>query len=241
MVRTRIKGNGMKAAASPNTEPDFYAMTICYEKNDDTNKIILDNEDDGMEEFEPMVSGETTADEVDCLGMEQDDREPYGVASYAFSSIITPDSSPHSRKSNTAVLEKLEWPSGLSAPFGEAWLASDNDGMLPQPRLNLMNQPSIQKKTPSEALSLAFMMSKPPMMIEALHQSDVDDEDSVLLPHSEDDCSVIGEGDEVIFEGHELRYLDEQGADRVFKHHADAEQKQQHLEDMISARRFGFM
>jgi hypothetical protein len=29
MERTRVKGNGMKAASSPETEPDFYAMEPC--------------------------------------------------------------------------------------------------------------------------------------------------------------------------------------------------------------------
>jgi hypothetical protein len=29
MTRTRVKGNGMKAASSPSTEPDFYSMEYC--------------------------------------------------------------------------------------------------------------------------------------------------------------------------------------------------------------------
>ena len=32
MVRTRVKGNGLKAASSPETEPDFYAMQPCLSK-----------------------------------------------------------------------------------------------------------------------------------------------------------------------------------------------------------------
>lgn len=31
MIRTRVKGNGMKAASSPATEPDFYAMEPCLD------------------------------------------------------------------------------------------------------------------------------------------------------------------------------------------------------------------
>lgn len=30
MVRTRVKGTGVKAAASPETEPDFYRMEYCF-------------------------------------------------------------------------------------------------------------------------------------------------------------------------------------------------------------------
>lgn len=34
MTRTRVKGNGMKAASSPSTEPNFYAMEPCYESDE---------------------------------------------------------------------------------------------------------------------------------------------------------------------------------------------------------------
>ena len=32
MVRTRVKGNGLKAASSPETEPNFYEMEPCHSK-----------------------------------------------------------------------------------------------------------------------------------------------------------------------------------------------------------------
>lgn len=32
MVRTKVKGNGMKPASSPETEPDFYQMEFCHDK-----------------------------------------------------------------------------------------------------------------------------------------------------------------------------------------------------------------
>lgn len=35
MVRTRVKGNGSKAASSPSTEPNFYAMAPCHELDED--------------------------------------------------------------------------------------------------------------------------------------------------------------------------------------------------------------
>lgn len=37
MVRTRVKGNGMKAASNPQNEPNFYAMEVC--------KAIYDHDD----------------------------------------------------------------------------------------------------------------------------------------------------------------------------------------------------
>jgi hypothetical protein len=46
MVRTRVKGNGMKAASSPDTEPNFYAMEPCedHEPDRDTNRIMMESD-----------------------------------------------------------------------------------------------------------------------------------------------------------------------------------------------------
>ena len=57
MVRTRVKGNGSKAASSPATEPNFYTMEPCHERPDDGNReemthMILDIPD--LCEKEPL-------------------------------------------------------------------------------------------------------------------------------------------------------------------------------------------
>ncbi len=41
MVRTRVKGNGSKAASSPSTEPNFYAMEPCREEIFPRSNIIV--------------------------------------------------------------------------------------------------------------------------------------------------------------------------------------------------------
>lgn len=41
MVRTRVKGNGMKAASNPQNEPNFYAMEECKSIYDDEDSPIL--------------------------------------------------------------------------------------------------------------------------------------------------------------------------------------------------------
>jgi hypothetical protein len=46
MVRTRVKGNGMKAASSPATEPNFYMMEYCVEENVSADAIISDPQAD---------------------------------------------------------------------------------------------------------------------------------------------------------------------------------------------------
>jgi hypothetical protein len=75
MVRTRIKGNGMKAAASPSTEPDFYSMDYCYDEvykntelvpsteqmmkieDDSSIEVMLQDDDDSYDE-DDSVSGD---------------------------------------------------------------------------------------------------------------------------------------------------------------------------------------
>lgn len=40
MIRTRVKGTGVKAAASPSTEPNFYDMEPCHEECDLGNQEV---------------------------------------------------------------------------------------------------------------------------------------------------------------------------------------------------------
>jgi hypothetical protein len=46
MVRTRVKGNGMKAASSPATEPNFYTMEYCVEETTSADDITSDPDAD---------------------------------------------------------------------------------------------------------------------------------------------------------------------------------------------------
>lgn len=47
MVRTRVKGNGLKAASSPETEPDFYAMEPCLSRHHLPLRVDITGVDDG--------------------------------------------------------------------------------------------------------------------------------------------------------------------------------------------------
>jgi hypothetical protein len=49
MVRTRVKGNGMKAASSPNTEPNFYMMEYCVKGDTPLDAITSYPETDDMD------------------------------------------------------------------------------------------------------------------------------------------------------------------------------------------------
>jgi hypothetical protein len=90
--------------------------------------------------------------------------------------------------------------------------------------------------TASDSLSLVSFMSPPPMMIAALQQREIDDEDWVLSPCSDEESSIIDEGDEVFFEGLKFRYLDQQQTEQALNSMLlGAEQPQQYPEDMLSA------
>jgi hypothetical protein len=41
MARTRVKGNGIKAASSPHTEPNFYMMEYCVEEDTSPDTVTL--------------------------------------------------------------------------------------------------------------------------------------------------------------------------------------------------------
>lgn len=83
MVRTRVKGNGSKAAASPATEPNFYAMEPC---EDETRNEVLGEQGDQFlipisdplsEEYEPdeiglPIDDSVTVDEEQTSLIQQD-------------------------------------------------------------------------------------------------------------------------------------------------------------------------
>jgi hypothetical protein len=60
MLRTRVKGNGIKGGAAPSVEPDFYKMQFCNEHDSDSS---------------PDMSSEqeiTTEDSMQVLSMDED-------------------------------------------------------------------------------------------------------------------------------------------------------------------------
>lgn len=221
MVRTRVKGNGMKAAASPLTEPDFYAMEFCLESTDPTRPEITSMNKDFNDETETdgMESGETTTeDEEDCCAsiMEQPQlhgKYPDASCSSPSVKIVTPYSSPrhncHKPNSSMDVAHQLEWPT-CSATLGSTlWetVSTNSSSDFDFPPLYHDFKNKIAKT--SETLSLASILSPPPVLIAALQHNfrdDYDDRDWVLPQHEE--FSVLDEGEEAFFEGRKFRFLD---------------------------------
>jgi hypothetical protein len=81
MVRTRVKGNGSKAASSPATEPNFYMMESCYNKESASRdeqsgflreglNMILDEIPDIKETDEVLVSEMLSDEDIVLLPQE---------------------------------------------------------------------------------------------------------------------------------------------------------------------------
>lgn len=102
MVRTRVKGNGMKAASSPSTEPNFYAMEPCF----DACKSSI-------------ISDDSSREGEDRMWKMDSDPIPSSIMKKPFPSLdsVGPRavvSLPSTPQQEPRKLSALEWPSGLS-------------------------------------------------------------------------------------------------------------------------------
>jgi hypothetical protein len=104
MVRTRVKGNGSKAASSPSTEPNFYSMPPC---SDSVHRVISDDivvhSDSAIIQDTDIVKGDFSDEEVIGLPMdimaEQDENDllQAEVVDAEPPAMMTPPQSPRPR------------------------------------------------------------------------------------------------------------------------------------------------
>jgi len=204
MIRTRIKGNGMKAAASPATEPNFYEMEFC-----------------GYDSAEGSASRRVNAGghERPTDIMDEDDAsmlvEDYNEAI----PIVTPVLSSSERNFKP---KALDWPENLIMPFSERDMAGQNNNIDASPSLvrsskpGDMNyykiEPSFSREAP---LSLASILSPSPSLRAAMQRQE-EQEVWGLSPDEESDndgAESPHQGDEVFFEGLKFRFLDVPGSE----------------------------
>ena len=190
MVRTRVKGNGSKAASSPSTEPNFYIMEPC--KENDAPHRVRDIHDEFSEEetsgrpFDlPLVRGDVDAEDDNGVGsnsmviLDDDPADVMatpGVVSSSFFASVTP---PHRI--------------GRSGSVSSATSSIENRPSIPvvsplEPR-TLVSPP----RSPKDLLSLSI----PPVL------PSMEDDDS-FLRQMED----LHSGDQVYFEGLPFHYLE---------------------------------
>jgi len=182
MHRTRIKGNGMKAAASPNTEPSFYQMEFCYddktlqrqrqqprfesEDYDDTKVEI------GGSSFSEVVEKDEQVDEQEALPeVSQQEPTPIVSPSVSFDSTM-----PHfSISRNDSVVPFLD---RSYTKFEDSLIPSSMSGIVPS---------KFDQGMSSGPLSLASLLSPPLMRSPALLQVE---EDWGLPAQHDDDISA---------------------------------------------------
>jgi len=76
MVRTRIKGNGMKAASSPNTEPNFYTMDYCFDQGQMFELRNSPESAEPMADMEVEEMSEEGSTQMSILTAKEDREEP---------------------------------------------------------------------------------------------------------------------------------------------------------------------
>jgi len=160
MQRTRIKGNGMKAAASPHTEPNFFAMEHCHDNNNNNKDVSSSNNDSMKQE----VEGEEipSSDKVMEDGIEgEDNRIQSNEDAFAEddacstehipSSVVTPSSSPQGRYRFSVSQNEF------MLPFLESRL---DEPLIPSSIVS----PKFECGSATKALSLTSLLSPPPLM-----------------------------------------------------------------------------
>jgi hypothetical protein len=187
IVRTRIKGNGMKAASSPSTEPNFYVMDFCDGTTTsvpNTVKVCTVNSE-GVDESEVKYGMQDISEPIKA---ETFVRFPDWVTEIStglpepLPKLISPPSSPHQ----------------ASKPYNT--VSSNSFGMSSVDSVsNFLSHPFRSTRTSEEFPTLTSFDDNFASIEESWVVADE--------PHT---------GDEVFFEGNKFRYLDHIDFEEVF-------------------------
>jgi hypothetical protein len=186
MVRTRVKGNGMKAASNPQQEPNFYEMSPCPASNIHERSSIMSQL--GFVDQQPEEARGWTVDEAPAM--------------------ITPLPSPTS----TSAVRFLSSPIGpclleLPDPIAEPNGREARVGLMPSTVRSCDDKASYSgdiyfgdwpdsptsEQGSSRGVALPLLQSSAPRI---------------------DDATMLDTGDETFFEGLKFHYLDFYGNER---------------------------
>jgi hypothetical protein len=117
IIRTRIKGNGMKAASSPNTEPNFYAMEHCYDGQDhpykDEPEMVRSKPSEvSVTETEPSTLHKSEPEKVSSTSLSSLPKHSFSLQSLV-ANIVSPPTSPDQVRSGVIT----QVPSSISVPL----------------------------------------------------------------------------------------------------------------------------
>jgi hypothetical protein len=220
MVRTRIKGNGMKAASSPNTEPNFYAMEHCHDPSlpEGEHEEEQEQEEQSYKSMEEEHEEEDMEEEESVAMEEEDERQQLTPLSPCSADVVRMVSEP-------AVMMIPAVITPLSSPTRSG--AAAKNSSCPLPGLVKMTVPpniSISRLTvPFHDESWQRLAPR----ISTVR--DDDDDDDFLLPppvvsstpvsssyvEDDDDDEQLSADDEMFFEGLKSHYLDDLAFDEV--------------------------
>ena len=187
MVRTRVKGNGSKAASSPSTEPNFYVMEACQET--DIPHRVRDMSDEFSEDEASVRPFDLPLDHG-TLEEEDDNR-------LCSNSVVmmTEDSVEFTREVPSLFLASVTPPHRIG-----------RSGSICSATSSVENRPSLPIVSPVESRTLVspprskkqlLSLSIPPPL------PSVEDDDS-FQRHMDD----LHSGDQVYFEGLPFHYLE---------------------------------
>jgi len=174
MHRTRIKGNGMKAAASPSTEPNFYEMEPCY------GGAVLQQEQQqpGMQHVHKSNANSYKAEGEGMTYPEMVAAEEEDAASPETMPVVSPS------VSHDSVFPSSVSRNDLIVPFLDRPSSKFEDPMLPS-GVNWFGPPKLDQ---GMAMSLTSLLSPPFMRPSAILATE---EDWGLPPQRDsDDLSV---------------------------------------------------
>ena len=148
----------MKAAASPHTEPNFFAMEHCYDNNNNNNKDVNNSSMKQEVEGEEIPSSDKVMDD----GIEGEDNriqsnedafaeEDACSTEHIPSSVVTPSSSPQGRYRSSAGQNEF------MLPFLESRL---DEPLIP----SSIAAPKFEYGSATKALSLTSLLSPPSLM-----------------------------------------------------------------------------
>jgi len=203
MVRTRVKGNGSKAASSPSTEPNFYAMEPCYEETAPKCDVLMPDT-----KASPQSVGETSEspESYDAIPVRL---APLLVEDHVDDGVLFFDNADQDEEivlkliegPITEVSRSESWNSlPQSSPTGVMSSAICSMSSLPV----IVSPPDLPKPLVSPVRSMGIDLFAPMINVSSFKQPNLffDSDQSVH------DSEALHSGDEVFFEGLPFHYLE---------------------------------
>jgi hypothetical protein len=187
MTRTRVKGNGSKAASSPSTEPNFYMMDACHETG-----LFRDEIEDKFEGRVDMIMDLAIIDDEEAVNEVLSDEEIVLLPQEIMSANITATST------EVGTPSPIPWTS--LAPMSPQ-CCSSSGGSYSASGATMMPGHLPIVSPPSERRTLVSPPSSPHILSSISIPCEISTEKATLI-------EGIHSGDQIFFEGLPFHYLE---------------------------------